>query len=496
MATTIKIIKSGTPIDLLASLNYRQDKQVTWKKKVYTREDIKARKHIPLKDDGQAFTNGLSCRYTFKKDEFGKYVKFYALVNNLLTKEQVLIVYVEPQYLTDILIKEKSVKTDKTEYAVEETVKCTVEYLNPKKQKDVPEKDVPPSVKENVKWMVKIGDQKPERLITDDGEVVLGGRTSFKVPEKWAYKEVVLMPYLNKHSEKTSEKISIFVEEVLIVVGTEIHTKNTSNKLMFLGAALFIVRTKYPEHKHVKILVYTDGYSDIQLETFKKNVSAQNPNAEMIKINSTSELINYFNTGDSEGIVDADKKRKIKDIYIFAHGTFNDNNYGIIDFGMDGKNRETQFLGITEFEKISPDVFLPRKTHLYSYACRTGAGTNSVSNDPQKEKSLAQKMVNHGKIIVHAFIRRSDYENYIWGTKNHRRTYEADQNFWQYKIWQYKIYDAMNDDPSDQKEFEKYREKETQIDKCLWNPSGAYMLPEAGNSPSLFSAKYETFNPK
>ncbi|MDR2474394.1 MAG: glycine zipper family protein, partial [Bacteroidales bacterium] len=207
MSSTVEIIPSNSPVALCASLNYRQDKQVLWKKKVYTPADVKARKHVQLKDDGQAFSNGLSCQYAFKKDETEKYVKFYALVNNVVKKEQTLTVYVEPQYQTDIRVKEKSVQVDKPEATVGETVKCTVGYRNHKKQKDVPEKDVPQSTKDNVKWKVKV-DGKTDRLIVDD-EVIRGGNISFKVPKEWAGKEVLLMPYLNKSAESISCKTKI-----------------------------------------------------------------------------------------------------------------------------------------------------------------------------------------------------------------------------------------------------------------------------------------------
>jgi len=213
------ITKVNVTANMSAVCRYKlyESQTISWKKTVYTPEDYKKQKRS-VKDDGKVVPTkapqGVSCQYKFPEEEEGKYVRIYAFVekyNNLCQSE---IFFVEPQLQTDICIKPESVKADKPEAIVGETVKCTVEYHNPKKQKDVPEKDVPQSIKDAVKWNVKI-DEKTDRLIIDD-EVTKGGVISFKIPEEWAGKEILLMPYLNQSAESISYKINIRKQELII----------------------------------------------------------------------------------------------------------------------------------------------------------------------------------------------------------------------------------------------------------------------------------------
>jgi hypothetical protein len=354
----------------------------------------------------------------------------------------------------------------------------------------------------DLKWATKFDNQP---LNTSYSNIRGLKEVKFNIDKEFNFTKFVVYAYFEKPIDEVSIEASLMTEEVIIIVGTEQHTSNPSNKMMFLANALLVVQTrKFINHKHLKIIIYRGDhnerkYTETILNTFKKDILKYNSHAEVIIINSTLELINCFNTGNSTGIKNTLVKRKIKEVYAFAHGTIisiNNKDYGIISFGMDGPGSNKQYLGIDEFKKISPEVFIPNQTHFYSYACRTGAGTKEKSSDPKKEQSLAQKMADHGKIIVHAFIRRSQYEN-TWGTKNNRKTYESDHSMgtWKEKISN-TIYDWWEDDPPTQNHFEEYMKTETKVEGYLWNSKGSYMLPVAGDSPELFPKTYETFYPK
>jgi hypothetical protein len=75
----IELCKAGSSVDLCAELNYKNsDKQVLWKKKIYTQKEITNKKHLlrTLTDNGDLLINGNTCEYTFTKDDEGKYIKF------------------------------------------------------------------------------------------------------------------------------------------------------------------------------------------------------------------------------------------------------------------------------------------------------------------------------------------------------------------------------------------------------------------------------------
>jgi len=135
---------------------------------------------------------------------------------------------------------------------------------------------------------------------------------------------------------------------------------------------------------------------------------------------------------------------------------------------------------------------------LYSYACRTGIGVSSeIVNNPLKSNSLAQKMSNHSQIIVHAYMKRSLYED-TWGTQNHRDTYISDNNKGESFVENLKtdIKDVFVDDPNDMSLFTTYISTEKKIDGAIWNSKGAYLPVKAGDFPKGISSSYETYKPQ
>lgn len=208
MAVNINIIKASS-VDLCATLNHRSDKLVTWKKSVFIQEDVKARKHILINDDGETIATGLSCRYTFKKNEFGKYIKFYAYVENFESIQQSTIFYVEEKCKTNVRIRGvERIDSDSSEIAEGQKIKLKVNKYS------VDDKKVPVSVKKDIKWMIKVGDGKDERLIIDEF-VITGDEIELDVPENWIGKEVMFMPYLNIHTPKISTTVGITLNKTI-----------------------------------------------------------------------------------------------------------------------------------------------------------------------------------------------------------------------------------------------------------------------------------------
>ena len=346
--------------------------------------------------------------------------------------------------------------------------------------------------KKRIQWAIKI-DGKQEILKEKGQELKLN------IKKEWAGKEIIVMPFLTKPTQKVSKKVRITLEEVLIIIGTEQSSQNMANRLMFPAMAVRKLRTKYSNYPFVKVLIFTDGYTERQLSTVEESLSFHNRMVKTTRVNSMEDVINIINTGNISAIKDG-AIRKIVGIYIYSHGYIRkEDNEGIIAFGYSGKNASSQELDAEQFSKINKNVFLnDNRTCLYSYACRTGIGTSSenVSN-PNKDNSLAQKMANIGGITVFAYMRRSLYKD-AWGTQEHRDAYASDNNTESSIASNIKvdIKDWMSLDPDDMKEFSKYRKQEKRIDGAIWNINGAYLDVKAGEEPKGVSSSFDKYIPK
>ncbi|UII28964.1 hypothetical protein LVD15_11205 [Fulvivirga maritima] len=308
--------------------------------------------------------------------------------------------------------------------------------------------------------------------------------------------------YCSKPIKNVSVLLNEIIKETIIVVGTEQHSSNSANKLMFPAQAVREIRERFKNSPNLEVLIFKDGYTANQLTAFSNSVLFYNKKARVTQINNVDELINFTNGGSRKKNAESKYREihKISEMIIFAHGYVRDEtNEGVIAFGLDGPNENIQELDSKAFKKIDSEVFLANnESHLYSYACRTGIGVSSeIVNNPLKSNSLAQKMSDHGKINVHAYLKRSLYED-TWGTQNHRDTYISDNDQGASFMENFKsdIKDAFLSDPNDMEAFVKYISSEKKIDGAIWNPKGAYLPVKAGDFPKGVSSKYEVYKPK
>lgn len=200
----IEIVNPGDRRILTASLDYpklQAPDYVTWKKKVYTEAEIKekpSRLLYAIEDNGTpySYSKDLFISYQFTKADIGKYIKFYSYVKEFNILAQCLVFYVEENLESHIRItKVERVGSEKDEIFVGGKLKLKVEY-------SVPENKVSSKTKENVRWLVKIGDR--ENILMQGDLIVKGGEIEIIIPNEWGDEEVVLMPYLNRPTPKVS----------------------------------------------------------------------------------------------------------------------------------------------------------------------------------------------------------------------------------------------------------------------------------------------------
>ncbi|MTH16639.1 hypothetical protein [Flavobacterium sp. LC2016-01] len=323
-----------------------------------------------------------------------------------------------------------------------------------------------------LKWAIKLDDSKKE---------IIAGVASFNKLEN---KKIIIALKINHDFEKAriyafyqkpddivSTDLNLQQIEIILVAGTEQHSQTYGNKLMFPAQAVREIRQNYAHYKHATIIVFKDGFTEMELSIIKRDARNWNKTLYFKKINSIKELLDYINKGD------ATVKRsdvKIGVMKIFSHGL-----PSILDFGLDGKNSSTQQFGIDNVTSLVKDSFTLNPI-IYSYACRTGNSDNrivtlnpSYKYDAEEIKlvkpkeSLAQKLSDHLDASVYAYLRRSNY-NPTW----------LDGGDLEYKKKYITIEDEEVSNPLNPKDW--FRKG---WDEALWNSNGAFTLPRSGDSP-------------
>lgn len=344
-----------------------------------------------------------------------------------------------------------------------------------------------PQIK-TLKWSFTVEEGQMHSIAANYDGIKSGGNT---LQVKLPFREIRLFAYFKKPLKKVSLELKTADKEVFIIIGTEQDEANAANKLMFPAQAVRTIRMNFKKHEHLKVLMFTDKYTEASIKAVENAVKLHNKKAVFSKINSTEELIKKFNEGDIQ-------YRRITHIYVFAHGNF-ENNKSVVQFGYKGTNQAKQVFSIESFNQIKKELFLQdNQSVFYSYACRTGAGVDSEkAADPQKHLSMAQSMATQGKITVHAFMRRSLYAD-TWGKQRQRDSYASDNDTEESGWDNFKadLKDNFSSSPENMTEFSKYRKKEVRVDGLIWNPDGAFSGVTAGTWPIRFPSTYEVFKPK
>lgn len=209
------IVNAGETRILVASLNYQKlqsQDMVTWKKKVYSKDEVKANPYrllFAIEDTGDIhyFGKELSTNYKFTRSDVGKYIKFYSYVEGFNALAQCVVFYVEEKHNTNIRITGvERIDSESKEIYVGQKLNFKVDF-------SVTENKVSYQTRESVKWMVKMGDSE-ERLIIN-GTVITGSDIEFVVPEYWIERGIMLMPYLNN----PSTDVSISLETIGYALG-------------------------------------------------------------------------------------------------------------------------------------------------------------------------------------------------------------------------------------------------------------------------------------
>ena len=126
-----------------------------------------------------------------------------------------------------------------------------------------------------VKWATEYNDDSNISLlktVSDKGEVEIlhmlkkqAGDVKFRI-----------YAFFKAPNKNASVEVRILQGEILLVVGTEQHSQNYGNKLMFPAQAVREVKENFVTHKHATIIIYKDAFTEMQLNIIKRDARVWN----------------------------------------------------------------------------------------------------------------------------------------------------------------------------------------------------------------------------
>lgn len=284
-------------------------------------------------------------------------------------------------------------------------------------------------------------------------------------------------------------------KENVIFVGSEMDYDSFWLKMMFIAAAYVTTRGGGGLRTADK---NTIAYADFGYTKFEKlplDYLREKAGFNIVKLTTSDDVVRYINgrSGVAKGGVK--EKYLLQDVAFFSHGL-----PGVIKLNY-SSSPKVDFSG-SQLSSTRRDVFVS-DGRIYSYACRTGVSKykESYSNDQEAglEDSLAQKMANHFRVEVHAFLRRSFYGDVLRekseslaiseALKEARKTQEGSV------IQIPPEHEALPHPGLDSGWFAGAK-KEGTSEYALWRKAGGIRLPGSAQTPKGLSAGMHVFYPK
>jgi RHS repeat-associated protein len=271
--------------------------------------------------------------------------------------------------------------------------------------------------------------------------------------------------------------------ENIVIAGGQ-HDASKANKLMFAHQAIRqLQQYKKNEKGETRTLViFTEGYSQKQLNSIE--VEAKKLGANVVRVNSASEVVNYINSKNqtNSNLTNVRVADKVTNIDTYSHG-----HIGTIDFGNEQPNANAAKFDADCSTYLNPKAF-GKSAVFASYACRTGlGGTNTkdfiVPGFSKPSQSLAQSIADNAGILVKAFMKRTSYDSTLGnGTDTFNLKMATilggEKTDW-FKTWQ-----------------EREKSRQQLLDGAIFDPKGAVHPVEAGNTPYGVSSDMQTYTPK
>jgi len=369
----------------------------------------------------------------------------------------------------------------------------------------------------NLKWAIQY-DGTP---LANAPQVTGEDKISYAVPKVREVNKLRVYAFFKAPLKSVSVQVDLKNGSYIIVIGTQSHSSSQArnlllqdvgpgSKLMFVHQGIRRMRLN-PDIKFEYLLCVRD-YSSAQRKAIKEAVENKFK-GKYVEVSSAQDVINYINNGSDRNL------RPIKQLIFYSHGVVGEISLGLAPAGIDitAYSFEKEEAAKLKKESFSDDA------NIYLFSCRSGIGNSNISRsiyiDPNGSKtdvnnrynvlsteSIAQKLANSTKATVHAYLRRTDYEETLFTTdelcfsdymkiregnnsikpsnKCSRYSYLLDKN--------YKLTSAETKRWEDWKVIESNMKK---IDDAWFDPDGARNNVKAAPSPEGVPDDMKTFKP-
>lgn len=371
----------------------------------------------------------------------------------------------------------------------------------------------------NLKWGLKY----------DNGKIGVAPRVtgletiSYFVSKEDDISKLTVYAFFKKPNENACVKVDVKTQSYIIVVGTQNHSSSMArnfllqdvgpgSKLMFVHQGLR--RMRLNQNIKFDFLLCTAGYTVNQKNAIKEAVENKFK-GKYVEVSSAKEIIKYINEG-------GEKSRKIspiKQLIIYSHGVVGEISLGLAPAGVDVTEYSFEK---EEASRLKKDSFAP-EANIYLFSCRSGIGNENIDRsiyinrkgsktDPNNRyniissESIAQKIANSTKSLVHAYLRRTDYEETLFTTdelcfsdymkiRNGNINIKPSNKCNKYSYLLDKKYKLT---PAETKRWEEWKAIESNmknIDDAWFDPDGARNNVKAAPSPEGVPADMKTFKP-
>ena len=238
------------------------------------------------------------------------------------------------------------------------------------------------------------------------------------------------------------------------------------------------------------VILVDVGYTRLEklpLETLKRQRGFN-----IVILQSSNAIVKYLNNRPEK------KKEKtlLQDVVFFCHGF-----PGKLALNYEGKGPGVDITH-RELAAMKKDIFIT-DGKIYSYACRTGISSLKEEFENEKEanlqNSLAQKMADHFKVHVHAYLPRTDYGNVLREKSDSKRIAEAMKKGRQTRNG--KVIDIQPNHEglphpglAEGGIFSRTDEEGTD-EYALWRKQGAIRMPHAHSTPKGLNKMMREFTP-
>jgi hypothetical protein len=291
------------------------------------------------------------------------------------------------------------------------------------------------------------------------------------------------------------DPLEVILRENIIFIGSEEDYDLFWLKMMFIAASYLEAANGVKfRSADKKTIGYVDhGY--VRCEKLALDFLRDKHGYNIIRLGQGSDIVNYINNRPVELNNGRREKTLIQDVAFFSHGlpgriALNYNASPEIDFTED------------ELSSTRTDAFVP-DGHIYSYACRTGIGhTNWIEDyendaEAKPEDSLAQKMADHFRVGVDAFLRRTFYGDVLREKSDSPRIAAA------LKTARITDEGKIIEIPPEHEGLphpgladRRAAKKEGTNEYALWRRGGGRELPRAADTPKGVSALMRSFTPR